>query len=52
MTRSSVGKDVKTEKSKVCEWVKLPAPSATHRQPSLLGVKELPGTAGAFVWGC
>ena len=52
MARSSVGKDVKTEKSKVCEWVKLPAPSDTHRHPCLLGVKELPGTADPLVWGC
>ncbi len=52
MTRSSVGKTGKTEKSKVCEWVKPSAPSATHRHPSLLGAKEFPGIAVPLVWGC
>ncbi len=52
MARSSVGMADKTEKSKVCEWVKLPAPSATHKHPSKFGAKEFPGTAGPFVWGC
>ena len=52
IARSSVGKNAKVEKSKVCECVKLPAPSTTHMHPSLLGASEVPGTAGPFVWGC
>lgn len=51
MTRSSDGKDVKAEKSKVCEWVKLPTPSTTHVHPSLLGTREFPDTAGPSVCG-
>ena len=51
MARSSVGKDVKAEKSKVCEWVKLPAPSTAHMHPSLLGAKEFPDTAGPYDCG-
>ena len=47
MARSSVGKDVKAEKSKFCEWVKLPAPSIAHMHPSLLGAKEFPDAGGA-----
>ena len=52
ITRSFVGKDVKVEKSKVCEWVKLPALWTTHIHPSLLGAKEFPDTACPFGWGC
>lgn len=52
MVRSSVGKDVMAEKSKVCEWVKLPAPSTTHMHPSVLGADELPDAAGAYGCGC
>ena len=51
MARSSDGKDVKAEKSKVCEWVKLPTPSTDHMHPSCLGVLEVPDAAGAFVSG-
>ena len=51
MVRSSCGKDVNAEKSKVCEWVKLPAPSTTHMHPSLLGDRELPDTAGPYDCG-
>ena len=51
MARSSAGKDVKAEKSNICEWVKLPAPSTVHIHPSLAGVKELPDTAGPSVCG-
>lgn len=40
------------EKSKVCEWVKLPAPSTTHMHPSVLGADELPDAAGAYGCGC
>ena len=52
MARPSVGKEVMVEKSKVCEWVKLPAPSTIHTHPSLLGSSEFPDTAGPLVWGC
>lgn len=52
MIRSSVGKDAKVEKSKVCEWVKLPAPSTTHMHPSLLGANEFPDTVAPVCWGC
>ena len=52
MTSSSVGKDVKVEKSKVCEWVKLPTPFTTHTHPSLVGADESPDTAPPVVWGC
>ena len=48
MARSSAGKDVKVEKSKVLEWVKLPAPSTVHIHPSLLGANEVPDTAGPY----
>ena len=48
MARSSEGKDVKAEKSNVCEWVKLPAPSTVHIHPSLLGSKEPPDTGGPY----
>lgn len=51
MARSSAGKDVKAEKSNICEWVKLPAPSTVHIHPSLVGAKELPDTAGPYVCG-
>ena len=51
MARSSFGKDVKAEKSKVWEWVKLPAPSTVHVHPSLLGVKEFPDWAGPYDCG-
>ena len=48
MVRSSVGKDVKAEKSKVCELVKLPAPSTTHMHPSLVGAAESPDAAASL----
>ena len=52
MARSLVGKDVRAEKSKICEWVKLPAPSTTHMHPSLFGVKDFPDTADSSAFGC
>lgn len=51
MARSSAGNDVKAEKSKVLEWVKLPAPSTVHIHPSLLGANEFPDTAGPYDCG-
>ena len=51
MARSSLGKDVKAEKSNVWEWVKLPAPSTTHVHPSLVGIKEFPDSAGPYDCG-
>ena len=50
IARSSSGKDVKVEKSKVWECVKLPTPSTVHMHPSLLGGGELPDAAGPFDW--
>lgn len=51
MTRSSDGTDVKAEKSKVLEWVKLPTRSTVHIQPSLLGANEFPDSAGPYDCG-
>lgn len=51
IARSSAGKDVKAEKSKILECAKLPAPSTVHIQPSLLGAKEFPDTAGPYDCG-
>lgn len=34
------------EKSMICEWVKLPAPSTTHAHPTWLGTGERPDVSG------
>lgn len=42
LTSSQDGMLVRAEKSKTCEWLKLPAPSTSHVHPNLLGTGERP----------